>query len=92
MVNKINWPGIRCCRLIVYHLWGERNIRIFWQKVVEWQVVGDQIVDRVRACLCGWQNVDLSVDNSRLMESWRVLCSCLKLFTYILYSFCLSCF
>lgn len=37
----------------IYHIWGERNDRIFKQKGVELKVSFGQIVENVRACLCG---------------------------------------
>ncbi|KAI8544608.1 hypothetical protein RHMOL_Rhmol08G0310000 [Rhododendron molle] len=56
----------------IYFLWGERNNRIFKAKRIPWQGVFDLIVENVRACLCGWRNVERTRENVRILEGWCV--------------------
>lgn len=39
---------------------------------MNWHFVLEQIIDSIRACMCGWRDVDRSSANQKLLEAWRV--------------------
>lgn len=71
----------------IYHLQGEWTYRIFRQKGVAWQEVCKQVIDNVRACLCGWRKVEPSVANHDFWRHGKFLVLFWKLYSLFLLSF-----
>ncbi|KAG5563563.1 hypothetical protein RHGRI_006110 [Rhododendron griersonianum] len=62
----------------LYHLWRERNFRVFQNKKVDPGMVVQQIVSDLRCCMSAWKNVKRTLSNQRLCQwwhvSWNILC------------------
>lgn len=54
----------------VYHIWTERNGRVFQQKNKSVEAVILGIVADIRACLMGWKQVPNFAENKSLRRVW----------------------
>ncbi|KAI8530734.1 hypothetical protein RHMOL_Rhmol11G0082600 [Rhododendron molle] len=61
-----------CLAATVYHIWRERNSRIFRNHGVDSTSVVNRIVDDVSARLCSWRRIPASVENHDLGLTWGI--------------------
>ncbi|KAI8570892.1 hypothetical protein RHMOL_Rhmol01G0074200 [Rhododendron molle] len=61
-----------CFAASVYHLWKERNGRIFQQLDHDHSAVEKLILEEVKSCTSSWRHEIKSPDNFRVCSDWRI--------------------
>lgn len=56
----------------IYHLWRERNSRIFARKRLDDSTIINNIVSDVRACLLSWKEEPVNDTTRRLCIEWNI--------------------
>lgn len=63
---------------LYYHLWRERNFRIFQHKKEDTMKVVQNIIADLRVCISAWRNFKQTPSNQRLCQDWNVSCNILR--------------
>ncbi|KAI8535581.1 hypothetical protein RHMOL_Rhmol10G0185300 [Rhododendron molle] len=57
---------------LLYHVWGERNARIFKGYGLSGQQLETNVRTDIRACVSSWRNVKPSGSNKALCALWNI--------------------
>ncbi|KAH7841749.1 hypothetical protein Vadar_033880 [Vaccinium darrowii] len=56
----------------IYHLWRERNSRVFQSRGASTDMVTLCIVEDIRSCLCSWKAVKRTHESAHLSVVWKL--------------------
>lgn len=72
IVSNISFSNLVYQLLTIYHIWNERNCRIFQQKGQDITTVEKLIMEEVRSCVVSWRRIPKTPGNIRICVEWGI--------------------